>query len=446
MLSTGKYLVHLLDEWIDFRYAELFALLELCRLNPQEVIYWKTIEQSGGFEFRKFEGSAEEFVTFTASKRQHASNSRNGVDHFIVLNVPSIDIIKFICSRAILIKAVYELWTFSTDLTSLIAQTKNLDSVTLNALTESTNTWSLSVTSFGKTLTNQEKEEIRNNFRFLDMKGRVSITSPEIDLHVVLDNSLFMTNVDNLAHTIAFYFGRKVCDGGMKEELKKYSLKKRSYLGPTSLDDMLAFILANLALVQPGYILYEPFVGTGSIVVALHHLKALAIGSDIDPRVLRGDMYAGSDQPTKQQKQQQYKQRKEENTTSQGKKRDVLSNFEEYNLALPELVRLDVHLFDRHFTFSDVNHDLTTGFFDAIVTDPPYGIRAGARKTGSKEEVDYTLTEEKRSDYVPKTQPYAVEEVMLDLLHLAARSLTMLVNQLDVKRSTQCINSDLLVS
>lgn len=40
---------------------------------------------------------------------------------------------------------------------------------------------------------------------------------------------------------------------------------------------------------------YEPFVGTGSIVVALAHLGVFCVGSDIDPRVLRGDMYAGKD-------------------------------------------------------------------------------------------------------------------------------------------------------
>ena len=49
----------------------------------------------------------------------------------------------------------------------------------------------------------------------------------------------------------------------------KYNLKKRPYLGPTSMDHELAFMMANQGLVQPGDWVYDPFVGTGSIAVAL---------------------------------------------------------------------------------------------------------------------------------------------------------------------------------
>ena len=61
--------------------------------------------------------------------------------------------------------------------------------------------------------------------------------------------------------------------------------------------------------------------------------------------------------------------------------------------------------------------------FDAIVTDPPYGIRAGAKKSGKRKQVTYTVADDRRIDHVPSTQHYAVEEVMLDLLHNAARTL-----------------------
>lgn len=48
-----------------------------------------------------------------------------------------------------------------------------------------------------------------------------------------------------------------------------------------------------------------------------------------------------------------------------------------YDLPAPELMRLDNHLADTHF-----NRTVFSNFFDAIVTDPLYGIRAGARKSG----------------------------------------------------------------
>lgn len=118
-------------------------------------------------------------------------------------------------------------------------------------------------------------------------------------------------------------------------------------------------------------------------------------------------------------------------------KRDIFENFKSYNLAKPELVRMDNHLLDRHIRlpsdYSDtcvfrrsplsdsdmvVDSDLSilppdalctsssrasssdgagsdplstphtrdtfSGMFDVIVTDPPYGIRAGAKKSGTR--------------------------------------------------------------
>merc|ERR1711871_1806655 len=58
--------------------------------------------------------------------------------------------------------------------------------------------------------------------------------------------------------------------------------------------------------------------------------------------------------------------------------------------------------------------------FDCFLTDPPYSIRAGARKTGKKGGSRYQVGDYQREEHIPSTQPYDVEEVMLDLLHNAA--------------------------
>ena len=44
---------------------------------------------------------------------------------------------------------------------------------------------------------------------------------------------------------------------------------------------------------------------------------------------------------------------------------------------------------------------------------------------GKSKGVDYTVPPDKRADHIPSTQKYPVEEVLLDLLHTAARSLVM---------------------
>ena len=95
---------------------------------------------------------------------------------------------------------------------------------------------------------------------------------------------------------------------------------------------------------------------------------------------------------------------------------------------LCQIIRMDNHLFDNHCQNSVV-HEL----FDHILTDPPYGIRAGARKSGRQDEfmqdVNHKRTviinKEHKADYIPCTQQYAVEEVLLDLMHVAAISLKL---------------------
>ena len=73
-------------------------------------------------------------------------------------------------------------------------------------------------------------------------------------------------------------FGRKI--GNSERNLvTKYELSKRNYLGPTAMDAELAFLMANQALVRPGKFVFDPFVGTGSILVAAAHFGAITIVS-----------------------------------------------------------------------------------------------------------------------------------------------------------------------
>ena len=153
------------------------------------------------------------------------------------------------------------------------------------------------------------------------------------------------------------------------------------------MDNELSLVMANMALVRKGSVVLDPFVGTGSILVACSNFGAHCFGTDIDVRVLRGK--EGS---------------------------NVFSNFDQYGLARPEIVRCDSSLFARHF-------QCRAPMYDAIVTDPPYGIRAGARKSGNRRGEAAAVPEELRGSHIPQTQPYPVEDVMCDLLNLAAQNL-----------------------
>ncbi len=59
--------------------------------------------------------------------------------------------------------------------------------------------------------------------------------------------------------------------------------------------------------------------------------------------------------------------------------------------------------------------------FHAIIGDPPYGVRAGGRKSLAKPEVEIR----DRGSHVVSTAPYGMGECLRDLLDLAARLLVV---------------------
>lgn len=68
--------------------------------------------------------------------------------------------------------------------------------------------------------------------------------------------------------------------------------------------------------------------------------------------------------------------------------------------------------------------------FDAIICDPPYGVRAGGRKSGGRKLLKgvvgpYTVPDEKRTNHIPSTGAYSLAECVHDLLDLAAKMLVM---------------------
>ena len=142
------------------------------------------------------------------------------------------------------------------------------------------------------------------------------------------------------------YLGRYV-GGSSRHAIVDYSLKTRDYINTTSMDSELALLTANLTLAAPDKILYDPFVGTGSLPIACSHFGAMTIGSDIDGRMVRG---------------------------KNGK--DIKTSFRQYGLL------------DRYLDgfISDLTHTpLRRGrWLDGIVCDPPYGVREGLKVLGTK--------------------------------------------------------------
>lgn len=52
---------------------------------------------------------------------------------------------------------------------------------------------------------------------------------------------------------------------GQRDLITELSLKTRKFIGNTSMNSQLSLIMANQAKVQPGDLVFDPFVGSGMI-------------------------------------------------------------------------------------------------------------------------------------------------------------------------------------
>jgi tRNA (guanine10-N2)-methyltransferase len=163
------------------------------------------------------------------------------------------------------------------------------------------------------------------------------------------------------------FLARVVVEEGNDLE-QRYKLNARACIGPTSMPPSLAFIMSNLALVRRGRVVLDAFVGTGSLLVSAGHFGATCLGTDLDYKLLHGKTRKGP--------------------------MTVLDNFKQYGFAPPEILCADLnHRVWRGGSGGGVGSG-RAGWVDAIVSDPPYGVRAGARKLGRAPENKKLKTED----------------------------------------------------
>lgn len=189
------------------------------------------------------------------------------------------------------------------------------------------------------------------------------------------------------------YLGRLVAESGRKA-IAKYSLKKRKYIATTSMDAELSLVTANLALCAPGKLVYDPFMGTGSFMYACAYFGAVVTGSDLDGRSIRG----------------------------KANDRSVSGNFKQYGTLSSYLGGFVADLTNTPLRESPL--------FDAILCDPPYGVREGLKVLGSSK--SYLQQEVRLADgslahlsssYVPPKRAYSFTRMLDDILNFAAQML-----------------------
>lgn len=209
-----------------------------------------------------------------------------------------------------------------------------------------TSSFKFFVDSFQGSRSPSEQLELIERFDFLGFEGPIRMKRPDQEF-CILEEWPVDSGAHGLKNPQNVYLGRHL-GGSARDVIAKYDLKKRKYISTTSMDSELALVTANITLAAPGKLFYDPFVGTGSFPVACAHFGALAFGSDIDGRSIRGKG-----------------------------KNSLLGNFVQYGLT---------QQFGDTFVADLTNTPLREArLFDGIVCDPPYGVREGLKVLGSRD-------------------------------------------------------------
>ena len=402
----GWYLCYFLHRHLDFRRAEVQALADLAGCGAE--VRWRA--------------------------------PHGDVEHSPLWHVwlPSDAAAREICERSVLVKAFVELWGEGDGPDALCASIASFPAARKDPFLAPDTTFKVELEDFGWTEHGTRGDNWAPVVRRMDalapavtFLGKARMKDPQ---HVFWSVETAREGQwKGLPSDIPprNYFGRVVAKGLGRACMKTYDLTKRRYLGPTSMDVEMGLIMCNMAHARPGGVVWDPFCGTGSILIAAAHFGAMTLGSDIDIRVIK---HGKRDKKT-------------------GKQVDVWTNFEDYGLPPPVgLVRMDLH---KHSFRRDPADEATTGehtssaagdvggsssglargpsvarlegSLQAVVGDPPYGVRAGGRKSGGRKRLpDGTVApipEEHRSDHIPSTVPYPFSECLDDLMDQSARLL-----------------------
>jgi tRNA (guanine10-N2)-methyltransferase len=299
----------------------------------------------------------------------------------------ALDMAAQIADSCFLLRVILDPWADGHSLPELLEQLVAFDPAEKDAF--SNDAWKIQAEAWGVSMTQEQKVALINAIgpSLPELRGPISMRDPK-QTYWVIASWPFEYPVAYLRSWI--FFGRQIgVNTSRGAILSKYDLRRRRYLGPTSMDSELAFLMCNMCRIRKSSFVVDPFVGTGGLLVPAAHQGAVTLGMDIDVRVIK---FGKKD--------------------NKGRKVNVWTNFEDYELDPPVgLLRADL---DRNPFKTDMRD-----MFDAILADPPYGVRAGGRKSNSRPDV---LIRD-RSTHIPATAPYPLGDCLADLLDWAARVL-----------------------
>ena len=207
-------------------------------------------------------------------------------------------------------------------------------------------TFRISIDSYGRKISKEDRLSYINRLiPSLRITSKVDLHNPSNELMLLVRR---IPEQESTIKTERFYFGTKLCDGNFTFP-DKFNLKQRKFINKTSMESSVALLACNQGLCNKGKIMFDPFCGSGSLLIAGASMGAHVLGSDFD---------------IKSMTQQGHKQKEDVS---------IPANFAQYGLTekFIGLIRMD-------FMSEHLRYD-TMPKLDCIVTDPPYGIREKIR-------------------------------------------------------------------
>ncbi|CAH1183253.1 unnamed protein product [Phaedon cochleariae] len=352
------YLLWFAQENVQFRFAEMNSLLSLLNIQMKFIQKPKDIEPYWIVEF--------------ASEKD----------------------VRLLASRAVSLRSCLELWAHGKSIPDLHEKLKLYPHHLMAPYLQPDKSFKIEVETFCKHFTQKEKVDKIESFNYLPVMGPVDLRKPDVTLQYIEYYGIISNDPPDLPYDV--FFGRWIANG-LRQLIQKLSLKTRKFIGNTSMDAQLSLLMANQAGVKEGDIVLDPFVGSGSLLVAAAQFGAYVFGTDIDYLMLHAR--------TRPSRITQKEREKDES---------IKANMKQYNL---ENRYLDVLVNDFSVSFWRSNIEL-----DAIITDPPYGIRESTERVGTAKECN-AVKEEHLSTHIPAKTEYGISSLYSDLLSFSAKHL-----------------------
>ena len=273
-------------------------------------------------------------------------------------------------------KAVFQVVGEGEMLTDCVADVGRLTDHEI--LTLVPDTWSIKIKHLGRTKRLSPSERRVQVEHFREVLGvltqrRVDLEAPDTDLWLLkdcrrLEESDFSVNRQD-AHYHWLLKRIKPSTNISAHELALQSdVKKRAFIGTTTMPSDRALLMTNLAKVTKGDVVLDPFCGSAGLLLASSLLGAKAVGGDLDERMLSHKDHPLSCPPSLGRPMRGVEK------VSYG------DSFIELGLPEPTLlIGTDIQDPDVVERYLAVNHGQR---YDAIVTDPPYGIRESQSNMG----------------------------------------------------------------